>query len=150
MMKAEGAAGTARCRRKNARMSLVLKSRGVTLVELVVTIVVVGIVAVPLSLTLSQHIRSAFQAQDAASSRNIGRFELERILNTPYANIASASFSNYSGYGYDVISTVSYLQGNNGSAESLKKIVVDVRKAGEPTVFATLVTYVAKNVNYGL
>lgn len=148
-MKAEGT-GAARCPRKKARPPAVLKRRGVTLVELVVTIVVVGIVAIPLSLTLSQHIRSAFQAQDAASSRNIGRFELERALNTPYNNISSASFSNYSGYGYDVVRTVTYAQGNSGTPESLKKIVVDVRKSGEPTVFATLVTYVAKNVNYGL
>lgn len=114
------------------------------------TIVIVGIIAVPLSLTLSQHIVSAFLAQDLTAAGNLARFEMEKVLNTPYANIASVSTSNYEGAAYDVARTVTYAQGNAGSAESLKKVVVDVSKSGNASALCTLVTYIAKNVNIGI
>jgi len=114
------------------------------------TIVVVGVAALPLSLLISQHIETAFHSEDSTIAFNLARFEMERVNNMAYTNIVNASFSNYQGYNYDIVRTISYVNGSSSSAESLKKISITVNKTGDNTVLASLVTYIARNVNYGL
>ena len=46
--------------------------------------------------------------------------------------------------------TVTYVQGSAVSAESLKKIQVDVNKTGNAAVLFSLISYRAKNVTYGI
>ena len=125
-------------------------SKGFTLIELVMTIVVVGIVAVPLSLLLSEHIRSLFQSEDYTMATNLARLDMEKVNNLAYANVATASSPNYNGYNCDIIRTVTYAQGTQLTPESLKQIRVDVRKTGSATVLVSLVTYLARNISYGL
>ena len=124
--------------------------KGFSLVELIMTIVVISIVAIPVSLLLTEHIRSVVYSQDITVALNLARMEMEKVNNLSYASISIASYANYSGYAYDVTRTVTYAQGNVGSAESLKKIIVEVKKAGSATVITTLTTYLAKNVSFGL
>lgn len=126
------------------------KEAGFTLIELVMTIVVMGIVAVPLSLLISQHVESVFISEDSTMARQFARLEIERVNNLPYANIVSATISQYKGYDYDVSRSVTFAQGTNVSQESLKKINVSVVKSGASDVLTSLVTYIAKNINYGL
>ncbi len=114
------------------------------------TIVVVGITAVPLSLLVSQHLESLVQSQDYTLAVNLARFEMEKVNNLSYNNIASVSSPNYQGYNYDISRIVTYVQGNDLSPESMKKILVEARKAGQSTVLVSLVTYLTKNVAYGL
>ncbi len=121
-----------------------------TLIELLMTIVVVGIVAVPLSMLIAGHIESVFVSEDGLTARQFARFELERVNNMPYANIVSTTTSQYQGYNYTVYRVVSFAQGNNASAESLKQIIVNVTKTGSATASFSLVTYIAKNIIYGL
>lgn len=123
---------------------------GFTLIELIMTIIIVGITAVPLSLLLSQQIRSAFDSADYTMAVNLCRFEMEKVNNSGYADIVSAGFSNYEGHSYDVARIVSYVEGNAASQESLKKIVVEVKKTGSSAVLIRLVTYITKNVGYGV
>ena len=127
-----------------------MKRQGFTLIELILTIVVVSICAIPLSLLVSQHVTSLFQSQDYTMAVNLARFEMEKVNNMSYANIVSGSFLNYRGYPYDVTRTVSYAQGNGSTAESLKKIQVDVKKAGSSTVLVTFLTYIVRNIIYGV
>ena len=127
-----------------------MKRQGFTLIELIMTIVVVSICAIPLSLLVSQHITSVFQSEDYTMAINLARFEMEKVNNMTYANVVTTSLSNYQGYSYDITRTVSYAQGGAATAESLKKIQVDVKKAGSATVIVSFVTYIAKNVLYGL
>lgn len=114
------------------------------------TIVVVGIVSIPLSLLVCEYIRSVFNSADNTLARELARFEMEKVNNTSYAGISSANTSNYEGYTFDIVRTVTYAQGNAGSAESLKKIVVDAKKSGSAAILASLITYIAKNVGYGI
>lgn len=114
------------------------------------TIVVVGIVSIPLSLLVSQHIRSVFETSDDTLAFNLARFEMEKVNNTSYSSISSANTSNYEGYSYTVTRTVSYAYGSSSSDESVKKIQVDVKKSGSAVVLASLITYIAKNVSYGI
>lgn len=127
-----------------------INKRGFTLVELIMAIIVVGIISIPISLSLGQHIRSAAVSQDYSTAINLGRFEMELVNNLAYANINSLTSANYQGYSYDVVRTVSYAQGSGATPESLKKITVDVKKSGSTTVLVSFVTYVAANVSYGI
>lgn len=122
-------------------------SCGFTLIELVMTIVVTSIIAIPLSVSLSQHIQSVFQSQDYTMAVELGRYEMERVNKiTNWNNIVSAP--PYSLYNYDIIRTVTLIA--NTPPERLKKIQVDVRETGSATAIITFITYIAQNVNYGL
>ncbi len=123
---------------------------GFSLIELIMTIVVMSIVSVPLSLLIGAHLESVFVSEDEAMAQNLARFEMEKVNNMNYANVTSANSSNYQGYQYDLARTVTYVQGNGASAESLKKITVDVTKSNGTKVIAGLTTYLAKNVAYGI
>ncbi len=119
------------------------------------TIVVVTIVAIPVSLFLSQHIQSTFQSEDLTIARQLARFEMAKVNNMDYDSIDDASFSNYEGYDYNLIRRVSFVYPSIVAKETLKKIIVEVTKPGaasavSPDVLVRLVTYIASNVSYGL
>jgi len=118
-----------------------------TLIELLMTIIVVSIVAIPLSLLVSQHMVSVFQSQDYTLALNWARFEMEKANNIPYANLGVGS-TVWPHDNYQATRTVSVVQASG--AEGLKKIQVDVRKIGETPVLASLVTYLVNNVSYGI
>ncbi len=125
---------------------------GFTLIELIMTMVVIGIVSVPLSYLITSHLEGVFLLEDDTMAQNLARFELEKVNNMAYANInaGTVTVSNYQGYAYDVTTTVSFVQGDAGSAESLKKVQVDVKESGNAKVNASLTTYLAKGVDHGI
>ncbi len=132
-----------------------LHKKGFTLIELMMTIVVVGIISVPVALLINQEIKSVFISQDSTMARNLARVEMEKVNNMAilsYANIASTNFSNYEGYDYNVNRTVAYVpgKGNDTTPESLKEITVTVTKSNSTETLSTLITYIAKNISYGL
>ena len=116
------------------------------------TIVVVGIVALPISITLAKHVQSVFVSQDYTSALNLARLEMEKVLNTAYASIAIGvtSSPSYQGYAYDLTKTVSYLLGAAPPALGLKQVIISLTKAGSATTLVTLKTYVVSNVTWGL
>jgi len=126
------------------------KKNAFTLIELIMTVVVVSIVALPISLTLSKHVQSVFVSQDYTTALNLARFEMEKVMNTDYASIASATTNNYLGYSYNVTTTVTYAFGTALTTESVKLVTVSVTKAGSAVVLVTLKNYIAKNVTWGL
>lgn len=128
------------------------KKRAFSLIELIMTIVVVGIVALPISITLAKHVQSVFVSQDYNMALNLARFEMDKTLNTAYASIAIGTVvsNSYQGYAYDLTSTISYAYGTAVSAESVKLVVISVTKHGSATVLVTLKNYIAKNISWGL
>ena len=112
------------------------------------TIVVVGIVAVPISLMLGAHLNSLFYSKDLTMANNLARFEMEVVNNLPYANISNANSSNYQGYAYNVYRNITYINGNATSSESTKQITVQVKKANQSAVLLELNNYASKNVRY--
>lgn len=124
------------------------KAKGFTLIELIMTIVVVGIVAIPISVTLSKHIQSVFDSQDMTMAANLARFDLEQMNNTAYAGIASAVIPGYQGYAYDLTRAVSFVNGTALTAESTVKVTSQVTKSGSAAVLVSLTTYISKNVRY--
>jgi len=113
------------------------------------TIVVVGIISIPLSLSLSQHIRSTSVSQENSTAINLGRLQMEEVNNIPGASILIGTTNiNYTGYPYDITRTVTYVQ--QAPPESLKRITVEVRKSGSAAILVSFVTYIAANVLYGI
>ena len=121
--------------------------KGFTLIELVMTIVIVSIISIPISLLVSRHFETVFESGDYTVAMNLARFEMEKVNNMNYAIIGSG---NSSMGGYDIIRTMSYAQEDAFSLESVKRIQVDVQKAGSGSTFFSLVTHIAKNVSYGI
>ena len=124
--------------------------RGVTLVELVMTMIVLGIVAVPLTLMLYEHVEGVFLSSDQLLAAQLGRMEMERLNNTAYASLLTETQTNYQGYNFDVDITVSYIYGNASSTESLKSVQVEVTKHGSSTVLISFITYRVKNAQFGV
>src|SRR3989338_1842788 len=127
------------------------KSRGFTLIELIMTLVVVGIIAVPLSLLLMRHVQSTFQSNDYTMATGLGRYEMEKVKKMPYANITigTTTVNNYLGYNYTVDRIVALVPGGT-PPETMKQVTITVKRSGSPTVLVSFVTYIAQNVLYGL
>lgn len=128
------------------------KERSFTLIELIMTIVAVGIIAVPLSLFVVSSTQSVFKSHDYTVSSNLALLEMEHVNNLSYATLSTGTtnFPSYQGYPYNVARTVVYVFGNDAATESLKRITVTVSSVSPAAVVATLDTYIAKNVTYGL
>ena len=126
---------------------------GFTLVEIVMTIVVVSIVAIPLSLLISQHLNSVVQSRDYTAAVHLARLDMEVVNNLSYDNVDNVPFTPYPGYPYDIQRGVVCLQGDcadGAVGESLKQITVEVRRTGSSQVLVGLVTYLARHVVYGI
>ena len=127
------------------------KKSAFTLIELIMTIVVVGIVALPIAITLSQHVQSVFDSQNYTLALDLARFKMEEFVNTAYAGIiAGTTVSNYPGYAsYDVTSVVTLVTEALPGTETYKTISISVAKTGSGSALVTLKTYVA-NATWGL
>ena len=125
------------------------KNKAFTLIELIMTIIVVGIVALPISITLSKHIQSVLVSQDYTVALNLARLEMEHLLNTAYASIivGTTSSPGYSGYAYDLTTVVTETV---SGAQAYKLISISVTRAGSATGLVNLKNYIVKNVTWGL
>lgn len=124
------------------------REKGFSLIELIMTIVVVGIIAIPLSLLISQYITSFSANEDLTYASQLARLELERTFSMAFGDINSASFSQYDGYAYDLDRNVSYQQGDDASEESLKRIEITLYPQGKTNILTKFTTYRAKNVSF--
>jgi len=126
--------------------------KGFTLIELVMTIVIMGIVAVPLSLFIAEQVEDVFYSEGLTEAVNLARCEMEVVSNTAYADLATGTtvLNNYRGYNYNLTKAISYVYGGDATAESLKQVVITVTRSGSAVTLSRIVTYIAKNVTYGL
>lgn len=115
------------------------------------TIVVVGVVALPISITLSKHVQSVFDSQNYTMALDLARFKMEELINTAYANLTvGTTVTNYPGYvSYDVTSVVTLVTEALPGTETYKTISISVAKTGSGSALVTLKTYVA-NATWGL
>lgn len=126
------------------------RQAGFTLIEIIVTIILLGIMAVTVGIFSMAQMQGVARSQEETAAFNLARLELETINNLAFTSITSLTSNNYKSYGYNVIRTVSYVFGSDASAESLKQVVIEVRKGGSSENLAKVTTYIARNATFGL
>lgn len=125
---------------------------GYTLIELIMTIVIMGILVAVISQAYSGIIRATFQNSDIEKEINLARVESSVCQSISYTDVTLANGydntnSNYLNSGYSLRRQVLYLEGNDATSQSLKKITISVTRP-DGLIGLTSVTYRAKNVNW--
>jgi prepilin-type N-terminal cleavage/methylation domain-containing protein len=126
------------------------KCKGFTLIEILITILIWGILIIPIAMMTQEHIVGAATAADITAGYNLARLEMSKINNLSYADPTLAdgyynTAADYQGYKYDLNRAVSYVP---DSSNNLKRVTVVIYGSGTPRQAASLVTYVA-NVAVG-
>ena len=142
-------------------------TRGLTLIELVITISLAAILGIPIGLLLSEHLNGALQARDAAEAMSLARRELELLdsfnnfCDLALSIVPPQTFDPYlAPYPYALTRTITCQVGgaNCTSAcaaapaatdNAVKRIQITVRKRGSPDPLASVVTYRTKYVRFG-
>ena len=129
--------------------------RGLTLVELVITIALAAILGVPVGFILSEHLRGALRARDYAVAIQLARAEMEELDSwDDFFAINSQPAAPVPGFGaYTREVNVTCPMGNctNTSTgnQGVKQITIVVTKTGSGETLATLVNYRTKHVFFG-
>lgn len=128
---------------------MIKSSKGFTLIELIIAIVVIAIIMIPISLMLMEYVRAIAYADSLTVAANLAQRELGIINNLGYGALSNALFTNYAGYNFDLDRIVSYVSGTNNNLK-----MVRLRVFPHPMVSSgqllDLVTYViGMNVGFG-
>jgi prepilin-type N-terminal cleavage/methylation domain-containing protein len=127
-------------------MKFMNHKKAFTLMELIMTIVVLSIISIPASFVLSQYMASFSFNEGVNIALQLSRIELENLYNQDYNNITSANFTDYQGFGYDLKRVVLYKEGGSLTGESLKEIRIKVYPSGSNESLSEYITYRAENV----
>ena len=119
--------------------------RSFTLIELIMTFVVVGIVMVPLGLMCGEYIRGVVYSEDLTIGESLAMTELAKVNNLSYSDATledgdDDTYSNYEGYDINIRREVDYVA---GTSNNLKKVVVTAYEATTSAELLNLVTYIA-------
>ena len=140
---------------------------GLTLIELIITIVLATIIGLPVGFFVSEYIKGALNARDTTVAMNLARDEIERLesfndfchaeLNLTGPLGSTVARPDYPAY--VVTRIVSCQTGNCSSNCSLaapantdngmKRIEIRVAKVGSSSTLASLMTYRTKFVLFG-
>lgn len=133
------------------------RSEAYSLMEMVVTIIVASIGILGIVLLLKQDVTSTRLSSNMAQAQGLIRLELAKINALDYDDATLAdgynnTTSNYEGSVLDLNRQVSYVFGNDSTAESLKEIEITVAPHGgsmSTDKLANLITYRVDNVEFG-
>ena len=127
------------------------KTSGFTLIELIVTIVVLGLVLIPLGLMGIEYMNAIVYSRDSGVAGNLVKVEMAKVNNLAYGDATLASgydstTSNYEGYPYDLRRQINSVP---GYGTDLKEVQIWVYPPGETSnQLAHTVTYLA-DVSFG-
>ena len=132
-------------------MKLKRSRSGFTLVEITITIVIWGLLMIPLAYLVKQHIIGTAKVSDLASANDLARAELSIVAALSFTDPTlndgySHKTLGYDGYGYDLTRSV---QNVTGAVGSLKKVTVTVLEPSTGNVITTLTTYIS-NIPFGV
>ena len=100
------------------------KGQGFTLIELIMTIVVLAIVMIPLGFMSMEYMQAIVHSRGLAVAEGLVKTEMAKINNLSYSDSTledgdDDTTSNYEGHSYDLRRTVDYVV---GSSNNLKKV----------------------------
>ncbi|MFH0985190.1 MAG: prepilin-type N-terminal cleavage/methylation domain-containing protein [Candidatus Omnitrophota bacterium] len=117
--------------------------QGVTLVELIMAMVLLGFVALASAAMIGAQIQGMLTSTDFTAAGNIARGEMERLKNIAYASVANGS--SVSGP-YTASWTVATVAGGGGAER--KDITLTARRTGTSDIAVTLYVSIAKDLVY--
>lgn len=125
-------------------------AKSFTLIELIVTMVIIGILLVPLGVMIGQFTQSIPYSRDLGASSELVKTEMAKINNLAYNDSTLAVgydvvTSNYQGYPYDLRRTVSA-----GPIAGSKQVQVRVFSPGNTAnPITNSLAYLASSVTFG-
>jgi len=125
--------------------------KGFTIIEIIITIVLVGLVLIPLGFMATEYIRGTFYSRDLGAAEGLAKDELSKVNNLAFTDLTLADgydniTGNYQGYPYDLRRSVNYVPGSNNA---LKQVQIRIYLHGDLSKqLVSMVTYVA-NVPFG-
>jgi len=131
-------------------MNIFRNRQGLTLIELIVVITILGIVMIPVAIMAIEYVRSIVYSRDLAIAEGLAMTEMAKINNLAYSDATlddgdDDTTANYEGYSFDLNRKVDYVA---GSSNNLKKVEVTVYPSGTTATLVQLVTYIA-DVSFG-
>jgi len=122
-----------------------------TLIEIIITIVLVGLALIPLSIMALEYVRGTFYSRDLGVVEGLAKDELSKVnslsFNDPtladgYNNITG----NYQGYSFDLQRSVNIVPGMNNA---LKQVQVRIYPAGDLSRQLINITTFVANTSFG-
>ena len=149
--------------------------RGLTLIELVITITLAAILGIPVGILLSEHLTGALRARDDAVGMSLARAEMDRLDSLdsatgldnangfchPNLNLTSLTpppiVGYWAGFPYDLTRIVQCQTGDctsncaspSNARNGIKRIEIRVTKTNSGEQVASLVSYRTKYVRFG-
>ena len=128
-------------------MSSRIDRRGFTLIEIIISVVLVGIIMIPVSIMVMEFVRSSVYIETMAVSSNLATREMSIVDTISFDSLTNASYTNYAGYAYDldrIVDTVNH---------RIKKILVKIfslPRMAQQNPFLELNTYaLVRGVTFG-
>ena len=126
------------------------KIAGFTLIEIIITIVVIAIFVSGAALVFHQIIEGSMFSGDLIEGLNLARREMSKVINLAYGDATlddgyDTTTTNYDSSGYDLNRKVDIVA---GTSDNLKKVEVTVYPTGKTNQLVKLATYVA-DVSFG-
>jgi len=123
---------------------------GFTLIELIMTMILIGVIMVPLGLMCNEYIHSIIFSRDAGVAEALAKLEMAKINNLSYSDATLVdgydnTASNYEGYNIDLRREIDYVA---GSSNNLKKAVLTLYEGGTSSELAQVASYIA-DVSFG-
>lgn len=130
-----------------------MKKRGFTIIEIIITIVIAGILLPVVANSYRQITESVIMSSDISKAISLSEREFAVANSISYTDPTLAGgynnlSSNYLSSGYDVRRQVEYAAGTDLSTQSLKKITVTVYRSGSASPLLTTSTLRTRNVTY--
>jgi prepilin-type N-terminal cleavage/methylation domain-containing protein len=120
-------------------------TRGITLIELIMAMVILAAVAIPMASMIGAQLQGAMDSSKFTAAGNLARREMERLHNIPYASIANGSSAIGA---YTVDWTVTTIPGSSGAER--KDITLTANRTGTSDLPVTLFASITKDVTAGL
>jgi len=124
--------------------------RGFTLIELVITILIISLFVAGIAMIMQQIAVDLVISGDTVKALGLARLEMSKINNLSYSDPTlshpyNVTTSNYEGSVYDLNRRVRYVV---GTSKNLKKVTVSVYPSGTSDILSSLTTYVA-DIDFG-
>lgn len=122
------------------------KKDGFTLIEVIITIVLLGIIMIPLAIMSIEYMQGIVYSRKLGIVEGLAKTEMAKINRLSYIDATLAdgydnTAANYEGYPYDLRRTVNYVSGWNNN---LKKVQVRLYPQGDAiNHLVKVITYIA-------